>query len=107
MERTAFPDRSASAAGASGETLREVLDYLSGEDVEKKIEALVAKDSVEFERRKEEFYGVMDLSLSKEEKEDAVKRLMNEKLSDPSRAEKEQRLAALQIRKDYAEFKKK
>jgi hypothetical protein len=87
-------------------TPSKILDYLDGEDIEKKISALLEKETAGTERRKEEFYEVMNSSLSKEEKEDAVKALVNEKLTDSDNIEREQRLAALRIRKDYAELKK-
>ena len=87
-------------------TYSEILDYLSQEDVEQKIETLLAKDRERREERLQEFEEVMHSSLPPEEKEQRMKNIMNARISGQETVEKEQRLAALQVRSDYAKLKK-
>jgi hypothetical protein len=84
-----------------------VLDYLDREDVEEKIESLLQKNSEQRQKLKEEFEAtVEDDSLSKEEKESMMLKLLTESLTGKETVEMEQRLAALQIRQDYKDFRK-
>jgi hypothetical protein len=81
-----------------------ILDYISQDDVDKKIEALLDQDAEKRERRREEFEEVINSSLPKEEKERRMQDIVNESLVGPAAIEKEQRIAALQLRKDYTEL---
>jgi uncharacterized protein with von Willebrand factor type A (vWA) domain len=83
-----------------------ILDYLSQEDVEEKIEALLLKDQEERAHYKEDFHNMMSSSLPKEEKARLLQEMINESLMGTASIEREQRLAALKLREDYAELKK-
>jgi hypothetical protein len=84
----------------------EILDYLTKEDVEKKIEALMERESQRRAERAEEFEKTLNSSLSNEEKEQLMLETVNERISGQEAIERDQRMAALQIRHDYADFKK-
>jgi hypothetical protein len=84
----------------------EILDYLTKEDVEKKIEALIEKNSRYWEERAAEFEKTLASTLPDEEKERLVMEMVNERISGQEAVETGQRMAALQVRKDYADFKK-
>jgi hypothetical protein len=84
----------------------EILDYLSREDVDKKIEALIEKNTQHWAKRAEEFENTLNSDLPEEEKERLMTEMLNERISGREAVEKEQRTAALQVRKDYADFKK-
>ena len=83
-----------------------ILDYLSQEDVEKKIEALLEKDQEEAARSKEELKNALESSLPGEEKERLIQQMFNESLTGKASIERQQRMAALTLRRDYAELKK-
>jgi hypothetical protein len=87
-------------------THSEILDYLSKEDVEKKIEALLVKDTEQREQRREAFNEMIESSIPDEEKERVIQDMVNESFSGSAAIEREQRLTALQIREDYADLKK-
>jgi hypothetical protein len=87
-------------------TSSEILDYLSKEDVEKKIEALMERDVQHWTNRSEEFEKTITSALPNEEKERLMMEIVNDRISGREAVEKEQRMAALQIRKDYDDFKK-
>jgi hypothetical protein len=87
-------------------TRSEILDYLTKEDLDKKIEALMEKDSQRQAERAEEFEKAIASSLPDEEKERLITEIVNDSISGREAVEKEQRMVALQIRKDYANFKK-
>jgi hypothetical protein len=87
-------------------TSSEILDYLTKEDVEKKIGALMEKDAQYWAERSAEFDKTISSSLPGEEKERLMIDMMNERISGQKAVEKEQRMIALQIRRDYEEFKK-
>ncbi|MDR1621645.1 MAG: hypothetical protein LBS00_04650 [Synergistaceae bacterium] len=87
-------------------TNSEILDYLTKEDVDKKIEALMKRDAQRRAERAEEFEKTVTSSLPDEEKERLMMEIVNDRISGQEAVEKEQRMAALQIRKDYADFKK-
>jgi hypothetical protein len=87
-------------------TNSEILDYITKEDVEKKIEALMEKDAQRWEERAAEFENAAASSLPDEEKERLMMAIVNDRISGREAIEKEQRVAALQVRKDYAEFRK-
>ena len=84
----------------------EILDHLTREDVEKKIEALIEKNAQYWAERAEEFEKTLTSPLPDEEKERLMVALMNDRISGREAVEKEQRMAALRVRKDYADFKK-
>jgi uncharacterized membrane protein YheB (UPF0754 family) len=83
-----------------------ILDYLTKEDIEEKIEGLLEKDFQIREKRKKELHDMLESSMSREEKAEVIKDMVNESFSGKETVEQGQRLAALQIRQDYAEFKK-
>ena len=83
-----------------------ILDFLSQDNVEKKIEALLEQDSEKRARRREEFDEVVNSSLPAEEKERRMQEIVNESLVGPDAIEKEQRMAALKLRDDYADLKR-
>jgi hypothetical protein len=83
-----------------------ILDYITKEDVEKKIEALMEKDSQRWAKRAEEFEETINSSLPNEEKERLMIEMVNDRISGRQAIEKEQRMAALRVREDYADFKK-
>jgi hypothetical protein len=87
-------------------TSSEILDFLTKEDVEKKIEALLEKNAQHWADRAEEFEKTLTSTLPDGEKERLMMEMVNERISGREAVEKEQRMAALQIRKDYADFKK-
>jgi hypothetical protein len=87
-------------------TSSEILDYLTKEDVEKKIEALMEKDAKRWAERAAEFEKTAASSISDKEKERLILEMVNERISGREAVEKEQRMAALQLRQDYADFKK-
>ena len=84
----------------------EILDYLTKEDVEKKIEALMKKDDQRWAQRSAEFEETISSSLPEEEKERRMIEMVNDNISGREAVEKEQRRAALRLRQDYADFKK-
>jgi hypothetical protein len=84
----------------------EILDYITKEDVEKKITALLEKDAQRRTERMAEFEETVESSLPDEEKERLLTELINEHISGTQSVEKAQRVAALQVRQDYANFKK-
>ncbi|MDR1579922.1 MAG: hypothetical protein LBS35_06155 [Synergistaceae bacterium] len=84
----------------------EILDYLTKEDVEKKIEALMEKDAQRWADRAEEFEKTVSSSLPDEEKERLMIDMVNERISGREAVETEQRMAALRLRQDYADFRK-
>jgi hypothetical protein len=84
----------------------EILDYITKEDVEKKIEALLEKDSQRWAERSEEFEKTMESSLPEDEKERLMLEMLNDRISGREAIAKEQRMAALRLRQDYADFKK-
>jgi hypothetical protein len=87
-------------------TSSEILDYLTKEDVEKKIEALVKRDTQRWAERTAEFEKTMASSIPDEEKERLVLKMVNDRISGQEAIEKEQRMAALRVRQDYADFKR-
>jgi hypothetical protein len=87
-------------------TNSEILDYLTQEDVEKKIEALMEKNEQHWTERAEEFENTLNSTLPGEEKERLMLEMVNDRISGREAVEKAQRMGALQIRKDYADFKK-
>jgi hypothetical protein len=87
-------------------TSSEILDYLTKEDVEKKIKALMDKNTRHWAERAEEFEKTLTSDLPREEKERLMIEIVNDRISGREAVEKEQRMAALQVRKDYADFKK-
>jgi hypothetical protein len=84
----------------------EILDFITKEDVEKKIEALMEKDNQYWAERAEEFEKTMTSSLPEEEKERLMLDMVNDRISGREAVEKEQRMAALRLRQDYVDFKK-
>ncbi|MDR3265326.1 MAG: hypothetical protein LBT15_04870, partial [Synergistaceae bacterium] len=76
-------------------TRSEILDYLTKEDVEEKIEALLKKDSEQRTECMEEFENVVESPLPKEEKERLMLEIMKDRISGQGTIEKEQRMAAL------------
>jgi hypothetical protein len=83
-----------------------ILDFLSQDNVDKKIEALLEQDAEKRTRRREEFNEAANSSLPKEEKERRMQDIVNEGLVGPDAVKKEQRMAALKLRDDYAEFRR-
>jgi hypothetical protein len=83
-----------------------ILDFLSQEDVDKKIEALLQKDRDDIKRRKEDYENMMESSLPDEEKERLMKDMINESLVGRAALEREQRMTAIKLRADYEELKK-
>jgi uncharacterized protein with von Willebrand factor type A (vWA) domain len=83
-----------------------ILDYLSKEDVEEKIEALLQKDKEKRSHYKEDFEKMMASSLPKEEKARLMKEMINESLAGNASIEREQRITALALKEDYAKLKK-
>jgi hypothetical protein len=84
----------------------EILDYLTREDVEKRVEALIEKNAQHWTERAEEFEETLNSTLPDEEKERLMMEIVNDRISGREAVEREQRMAALQIRKDYADFKR-
>ena len=84
----------------------EILDYITREDVDKKIEALLEKDKEQRKKRIQELEDVAASPLSNEEKETLIQDIINERISGQAAIEQEQRKVALQIRRDYSQFKK-
>jgi hypothetical protein len=87
-------------------TSSEILDYLMKEDVDQKIEELMKKESQDRADRAEEFEKTINSSCSDEEKERLLLGIVNERISGQEAVEKGQRIAALQVRHDYKNFKK-
>ncbi|MDR1377809.1 MAG: hypothetical protein LBJ36_01995 [Synergistaceae bacterium] len=83
-----------------------ILDYLSQEDVNKKIESLLQKDKEDIKRRRDDFENMLESSLPEEEKARLMKDMINESFGGRASLEREQRLVALKLREDYAELKK-
>jgi hypothetical protein len=83
-----------------------ILDFLSQEDVDKKIEALLQNDRDDIKRRKEDFENMLGSSLPNEEKERLMKEIINENVAGRAAVEREQRVTALKLRADYEELKK-
>ena len=80
----------------------EILDYITKEDVEKKIEALIEKNAQYWAGRAEEFEKTLTSDLPEEEKERLMLEMLNDRISGREAVEKEQRATALRVRKDYA-----
>jgi hypothetical protein len=87
-------------------TSSEILDYLTKEDVEKKIEALMEKNAQNWAERAKEFEKTLNSDLPAEEKERLMMEIVNDRISGREAVEKEQRIAALQVREDYTNFKR-
>jgi hypothetical protein len=87
-------------------TSSEILNYLTKEDVDKKIETLMERDAQRQRERSAELEKTLASSLPDEEKERLMLEMVNDRISGREAVEKGQRIAALQIRKDYADFKK-